>query len=100
MRFQRRWLIIRSITSILLISAILVLLMQAGFAALESGLGPQNNTANIMFKNYTDLCVGAFLFRLVGYSIMYGSDVSGGLGIITNNSGHVFQTNPPLFVAR
>ena len=66
----------------LLISAVLVLFMQAGFAALESGMGPQNNTVNIMFKSFTDLCVGAFLFRLVGYSIMYGSDVSGGLGLI------------------
>ena len=55
---------------ILLISAILVLFMQAGFAALESGLGPQNNTVNIMFKNFTDLCVGVLLFFLVGYSIM------------------------------
>ncbi len=30
----------------------------------------QNNTVNIMFKNFTDLCVGVFLFRVVGYSIM------------------------------
>jgi len=54
----------------LLISAVLVLFMQAGFAALESGLGPQNNTVNIMFKNFTDLCVGALLFFFVGYSNM------------------------------
>jgi len=45
--------------------------MQAGFAALESELGPQNNTVNIMFKNFTDLCVGVLLFFLVGYSFMY-----------------------------
>ncbi len=54
----------------LLISAVLVLVMQAGFAALESGMEPQNNTVNIMFKNFTDLCVGALLFFLVGYSLM------------------------------
>jgi hypothetical protein len=66
----------------LLISAILVLFMQAGFAALESGMGPQNNTVNIMFKNFTDLCVGALLFFFIGYSIMYGDDASGGLGLI------------------
>ena len=52
----------------LLISAVLVLFMQAGFAALESGMGPQNNTVNIMFKNFTDLCVGAFPFHLFGYT--------------------------------
>jgi len=65
----------------LLIAAILVLFMQAGFAALESGMGPQNNTINIMFKNFTDLCVGALLFFFVGYSLMYGADASGGLGL-------------------
>ena len=62
-------------------SAVLVLFMQAGFAALESGMSPVNNTVNIMFKNFTDLCVGVLLFYFVGYSIMYGSDASGGLGL-------------------
>ena len=67
---------------VLLICAVLVLFMQAGFAALESGMSPMNNTVNIMFKNFTDLCVGVLLFYLVGYSIMYGDDVSGGLGLL------------------
>jgi len=61
--------------------AVLVLFMQAGFAALESGLSPINNTVNIMFKNLTDLSVGVLLFYLVGYSIMYGADASGGRGL-------------------
>ena len=61
----------------LFLSAVLVLFMQAGFAALESGMSPLNNTVNIMFKNFTDLCVGVLLFYLVGYSIMYGADASG-----------------------
>jgi Amt family ammonium transporter len=66
---------------VLLFSAILVIFMQAGFAALESGMSPLNNTVNIMFKNFTDLCVGVLLFYFVGYSIMYGADASGGLGL-------------------
>jgi Amt family ammonium transporter len=66
---------------VLFLSAVLVLFMQAGFAALESGMSPLNNTVNIMFKNFTDLCVGVLLFYLVGYSIMYGADASGGLGL-------------------
>jgi Amt family ammonium transporter len=66
---------------VLLFSAILVIFMQAGFAALESGMSPINNTVNIMFKNFTDLCVGVLLYYLIGYSIMYGSDASGGLGL-------------------
>jgi Amt family ammonium transporter len=67
---------------ILLFCAILVFFMQAGFAALEAGMSPLNNTVNIMFKNMTDLCVGVLLYFLVGYSIMYGSDISGGLGLV------------------
>ena len=66
---------------VLLLCAVLVLFMQAGFAALESGMSPQNNTVNIMFKNFTDLCVGVLLFYFVGYSIMYGADASGGNGL-------------------
>ena len=66
---------------VLLFCAVLVLFMQAGFAALESGSSPLNNTVNIMFKNVTDLCVGTLLFFFVGYSIMYGDDASGGLGL-------------------
>ncbi len=62
---------------VLLFSAILVLFMQAGFAAVESGLAPVNNTVNIMFKNFTDLCVGVLLYYAIGYSIMYGTDASG-----------------------
>ncbi len=67
---------------VLLLSAILVLFMQAGFASLESGMSPLNNTVNIMFKNFADLCIGVLLFYIVGYSIMYGADVSGGLGLL------------------
>jgi Amt family ammonium transporter len=67
---------------ILFVCAVLVLFMQAGFAALEAGMSPLNNTVNIMFKNMTDLCVGVLLYYLVGYSIMYGADASGGLGLI------------------
>jgi len=66
---------------VLMFSAILVFFMQAGFAAVESGMAPVNNTVNVMFKNFADLCIGILLYYLVGYSIMYGSDASGGLGL-------------------
>ena len=64
---------------VLLFSAILVFFMQAGFAAVESGMAPVNNTVNVMFKNFADLCIGVILYYILGYSIMYGSDASGGL---------------------
>jgi Amt family ammonium transporter len=66
---------------VLFICAVLVFFMQAGFAMLESGLTPYKNTINVMFKNIFDLCVGVILFYLIGYSLMYGSDVTG-LGIL------------------
>jgi Amt family ammonium transporter len=67
-----------SIDNIMLfICAVLVLFMQAGFAMLESGLTPYKNTVNVMFKNIFDLSVGIILFYIFGYSLMYGTDISG-----------------------
>lgn len=62
---------------VLFIAAVLVLFMQAGFAALEAGMSPRNNTVNVLFKNFADLSVGVLSFYVVGYSIMYGADVTG-----------------------
>ena len=62
----------------LFIAAVLVLFMQAGFAMVESGLNSAKNTVNILFKNMMDLSVGALLFFIVGYSLMYGDPVIGG----------------------
>lgn len=59
----------------LFICAVLVIFMQAGFALVETGLNSSKNAVNIMFKNYMDFVVGAILFFLVGYGIMYpGTD--------------------------
>lgn len=72
---------------VLFISAVLVLFMQAGFAMVEIGFNSAKNAVNIMFKNIIDLAAGVVIFWLVGYGIMYGSDVIpgflawGGLGI-------------------
>jgi Amt family ammonium transporter len=84
----------------LFLCAVLVLFMQAGFAMVESGFNAAKNTVNILFKNVMDLSVGALLFWLVGFGIMYPAlygDVSngyfafGGLGIygdaVDNSAG-------------
>jgi Amt family ammonium transporter len=63
----------------LLICAVLVLFMQAGFAMLEAGLNSAKNTVNILFKNVMDLSVGVLLFFIVGFGLMYpGEDFAGG----------------------
>ncbi len=64
----------------LMICAVLVLFMQAGFAMLEAGLNSGKNTVNILFKNVMDLSVGVLLFFVVGFGLMYpGDDFAGGL---------------------
>ena len=59
---------------ILLVAAVLVLLMQAGFAILEAGLNSAKNTVNILFKNVMDLAIGVPIFFVVGYGLMYPGD--------------------------
>ncbi|MEZ6044336.1 MAG: ammonium transporter [Planctomycetaceae bacterium] len=59
---------------VLFICAVLVFLMQAGFAMVESGFNSAKNSVNILFKNSMDVCVGVLLFWLVGYGLMYPGD--------------------------
>ncbi|QCX39754.1 ammonium transporter [Aureibaculum algae] len=62
----------------MVIAAILVFFMQAGFFLVESGMTDSKNAVNIAMKNFLDIAVGSLAFWFIGYSLMYGSDVSGG----------------------
>lgn len=62
----------------ILIAAILVIFMQAGFALVEAGLTRAKNVANIMMKNLMDFCAGVIAFFAVGYAFAFGQ----GNGII------------------
>lgn len=64
---------------VLFIAAVLVLFMQAGFAMLESGLSSAKNSVNVLFKNVLDLAAGVILYYFIGYGLMYGSDIFGGV---------------------
>ncbi|MGH9178826.1 MAG: ammonium transporter [Acidimicrobiales bacterium] len=57
-----------------LVAAVLVFFMQAGFALVEAGLTRAKSVANIMMKNLMDLCAGALAFFAVGYAIAFGAD--------------------------
>ena len=60
----------------ILICTALVLLMQAGFCCLESGLVRTKNNSNVAIKNFADFCVSAFLFWAFGYSLMFDTGYS------------------------
>jgi len=64
----------------LILAAVLVFFMQAGFSMVESGLTRAKNACNIMMKNMLDFAFGAIGFLLVGYSLMYGGDGNGFVG--------------------
>jgi Amt family ammonium transporter len=57
----------------ILLAAILVFFMQAGFGMVEAGLIRSKNAANVLMKNLMDFCFAALGFFLFGYAIMYGS---------------------------
>jgi len=64
----------------ILTSAAFVMLMQAGFTALESGVTQAKNTINVAMKNLTDFILSVLVFFYVGYAIMFGDTMSGFFG--------------------
>lgn len=71
---------------ILMFCAVLVIFMQAGFALVETGLNAAKNAVNIMFKNFMDFCMGALLFFLIGFGLMYPGEtpmVAGVPGVVS-----------------
>ncbi|MBN1524846.1 MAG: ammonium transporter [Spirochaetales bacterium] len=63
----------------LIIAAVLVFFMQAGFAMVETGFTRAKNSANILMKNLLDYSIGSLVFFLFGWGIMYGPDLVGGI---------------------
>ncbi len=88
----------------ILIAAMLVFIMQAGFAMVEAGMTRSKNTANILMKNLLDFSVGSLLFWAIGFGVMFGTgtfvgnlDFFGlsdweGLGDVPDVAFLVFQT--------
>ncbi|MDI3521130.1 MAG: ammonium transporter, Amt family [Anaerophaga sp.] len=64
-----------------LIAAALVMFMQPGFAMVEAGFTRSKNTANILMKNFLDFSIGSLVFWLVGFSMMFGPDLGGFIGM-------------------
>jgi Amt family ammonium transporter len=64
----------------LFLGAILVFIMQAGFALVETGLTQAKNATNITMKNVMDFCFGAIVYWAIGWAFMYGQDKGGLIG--------------------
>jgi ammonium transporter, Amt family len=71
-----------------LIAAVLVIFMQAGFALVEAGLTRAKSVANIMMKNLMDFSVGVLAFAAVGFAFAFGAgnDFIGTEGFFLNPS--------------
>ena len=63
-----------------LICTALILLMQAGFYCLESGMARSRNGINVAVKNILDFCIASALFWLIGFGFMYGASQQGWIG--------------------
>lgn len=63
-----------------LVCAVLVFFMQAGFAMVETGFTRAKNAGNIIMKNFVDFSLGSIIFWVVGYTIMFGDDIGGFIG--------------------
>ena len=54
-----------------LVAALLVFFMQAGFAMVETGFTRAKNAGNIIMKNLMDFAVGSVLYWLIGFGLMF-----------------------------
>ncbi len=61
-------------TLFILLGAIMVLAMHAGFAFLEVGTVRQKNQVNALSKIITDLGVSTLAYFFIGYQVAYGMD--------------------------
>ena len=78
-RMSNKELAIAASTVWVVVAAILVMFMQAGFAFLEAGLTRMKNVGHIAAKNVLVLGIASIVYYLVGYGIAFGD---GGNGLV------------------
>ena len=72
----------------LLLGAILVLAMHAGFAFLELGTVRHRNQVNALSKIFTDMSLSAIAYFFVGYYISYGQHFFHAGSVLANDHGY------------
>tara|TARA_R110002049_G_scaffold282435_4_gene462268 strand:+ start:148 stop:1350 length:1203 start_codon:yes stop_codon:yes gene_type:complete len=71
-----------------LLGAIMVLAMHAGFAFLEVGTVRRKNQVNALVKILVDFSVSAVAYFFVGYAVAYGIDFFASAEALTDKSGY------------
>jgi ammonium transporter, Amt family len=72
----------------ILLGAIMVLAMHAGFAFLELGTVRRKNQVNALVKILSDFAVSTVAYFFIGYYVAYGVQFFGGAGELVQNSGY------------
>jgi len=72
----------------ILLGAIMVLAMHAGFAFLEVGTVRKKNQVNALVKILTDFCVSAIAYFFIGYTIAYGANFFSSAEVLSQKSGY------------
>ena len=72
----------------ILLGAIMVLAMHAGFAFLELGTVRKKNQVNALVKILVDFAVSTIAYFFIGYSIAYGVDFFSGAELLAEKNGY------------
>ncbi len=72
----------------ILLGAIMVLAMHAGFAFLELGTVRKKNQVNALVKILVDFAVSTIAYFFIGYSIAYGVNFFSGAELLTERNGY------------
>ncbi len=71
-----------------LLGAIMVLAMHAGFAFLEVGTVREKNQVNALVKIICDFAISTIAYFFIGYSIAYGVDFFSGAQVLSEKNGY------------
>jgi Amt family ammonium transporter len=72
----------------ILLGAIMVLAMHAGFAFLELGTVRKKNQVNALVKILADFAMSTIAYFFIGYGIAYGIDFFSGAATLTQKNGY------------
>jgi Amt family ammonium transporter len=72
----------------ILLGAIMVLAMHAGFAFLELGTVRKKNQVNALVKILVDFCMSTLAYFVVGYGVAYGTSFMVGAQTLADKNGY------------